>query len=70
MSESKLYKKRREAIEKLQSRIDSLEADIKVLGAERNVMAMLASDEPKFFNTIGIFEAKKLRDRILRNFRP
>ena len=36
------------------------------LTAERNVLAMLAKDNPQFFNPTGIFRAKALRDEILK----
>ena len=42
-----------------------LQADNKLLETERNILAMLASDKPKFFNPFGIIEAKKLRDRVI-----
>ena len=44
-----------------------LQAEINTLKTERNILAMLSADEPQFFNPKGLFEAKALRDRILKD---
>lgn len=48
------------------TRIGELHAVIKTLKTERHILAMLSADKPQFFNPMGIFEAKALRDRILK----
>ena len=45
--------------------IAELKAELETAITERNILAMLSSEKPIFFNPRGIFEAKKLRDRIL-----
>ena len=34
---------------------------------ERKLMARLAADTPQFFNPLVVFEAKKIRDELLRH---
>ena len=47
-------------------RTEQLQAENKKLKTERNILALLSSDTPKFFNPMDVMEAKKLRDRILK----
>ena len=47
-----------------------LQAQLEEVEVERNILAMLASGEPKFFNPLGIFKAKALRDRVLKVKEP
>lgn len=48
------------------SKFMELQAELKTAKTERNILAMLSADSPQFFNPTGIFEAKQLRDRILK----
>ena len=50
-----------------QAEVKQLQAENEKLKTERTILAMLSADEPKFFNHLDIFEAKKLRDEILRD---
>lgn len=61
-----------ERVDMLQTQVTQLEKDnarlegeLKLAHTQRNTLAMLASDEPKFFNPLGIMAAKSLRDAIL-----
>lgn len=50
--------------------IKRLQAELKQLKAERNILAMLASDTPKFFNPMSITRAKNLRDKVIGESQP
>lgn len=46
--------------------IVALRDELKKATTERNILAMLSSEKPQFFNPLGIIKAKRLRDRILK----
>ena len=45
---------------------EQLRDELETVKTERNVLAMLSSDTPRFFNPFGLFAAKNLRDDILK----
>ena len=46
-------------------KIEQLQAELKQRTGERNILAMLCSDKPEFFNPLRAIKAKVLRDKIL-----
>ena len=54
-----------QTVTEMRETIKQLKAELAKAKTERNVLARLSSDTPHFFNPMGIFKAKQLRDRIL-----
>lgn len=53
-----------------QCEINDLEQTIERLLDERHILAMLAADSPQFSNPLHVYEARKLRDRVLAKGPP